>query len=278
MFRCASLLLILVAANAFQVAPSSRLVSRPTLSPSPLFRKQPTLLRMADAKADDKPFASSDELIVSTSQGLGRVSWFSWWSQVILTVVSSVTLLFARNVLLSSTGSFGTVGAPGFVFAGTGTTITCCYCIGSIRESFPNLFLFVALGIVTSALSIIWTWGSARLSRRLKRKATSRVNAANMLRRSIRVGVTLNLIGMLVTLLGAEQIIGGLAIKVLTMQGALVATSGTMPSTLQPLDILIVQANTNTLLSHFCSLVGFLWLTNDVDKLDPPSVEGDKRK
>jgi hypothetical protein len=104
------------------------------------------------------------------------------------------------------------------------------------------------------------------------------MNAANMLRRSIRVGVTLNLMGMLVTLLGAEQIIGGLAVKVLTMQGALVANSGALPSTLQPLDILIVQANTNTLLSHFCSLVGYLWLTNHVDKLDPPSVEGDRRK
>jgi hypothetical protein len=139
MIRCAAILLILVAANAFQVAPSrSRLVSRPTLSPSALFRKQPTLLRMA-IEADDKPFASSDELIVSTSQGLGRVSWFSWWSQVILTVVSSVTLLFARNVLLSSRGLSGTVGAPGFVFAGTGTTITCCHCMDSICHQFSNL-------------------------------------------------------------------------------------------------------------------------------------------
>ena len=129
-----------------------------------------------------------------------------------------------------------------------------------------------------SALSIIWTWGGARLSKRLKRKATSRINAANMLRRSIRVGVTLNLVGMLITLLGAEQIIGGLAVKVLTLQGALVTNSGTLPSTLQPLDILIVQANTNTLLSHFCSIAGFLWLTNYVHKLDPPSVEGDARK
>lgn len=138
---------------------------------------------------------------------------------------------------------------------------------------------FFLLGIVISALSIIWTWGGARLSKRLKRKAsTTRINAANMLRRSVRVGVTLNLVGMLVTLLGAEQIVGGLAVKVLTLQGALVTNSGTIPSTLQPLDILIVQANTNTLLSHFCSLAGFLWLTNYVDKLDPPSVEGDVRK
>lgn len=121
MLRCVSLLLLLLVAttDAFQVALSRRLL-QPTLSP-PL--RTICTLRMAN-NADDKVFASTDELIVSTSKGLGRVSWLSWWSQVILTVVSSVTLLFARNVLLSSKGSSNTIAAPGFVFAGTGTNTT----------------------------------------------------------------------------------------------------------------------------------------------------------
>jgi len=92
------------------------------------------------------------------------------------------------------------------------------------------------------------------------------------------VGCTINLVGMLATLLGAEQIVGALAIKVLTQSGIQVTGYGQVPPQLQPLDILIVQANTNTLLSHFCSLVGFLWMTRFIAKLDPPSVQGDARK
>lgn len=101
-----------------------------------------------------------------------------------------------------------------------------------------------------------------------------------MTRKAVKVGVTLNIVGMLVTLVGAEQIVGQLAVKVLTMQGAFgnPALMGAAAQTLQPLDILVVQANTNTLLSHFCSMVCALYLTKFVGKLDPPSVEDDERK
>jgi len=140
------------------------------------------------------------------------------------------------------------------------------------------------IGIMVSFLSIFWTWGGgARLSRRLLRRPTSKIQTANMLRRAIRVGVTLNLAGMLLTLLGAEQTIGVLAIKVLTARpwatGGMMA-AGTMDynAGLQPLDILVVQANTNVLLSHFCSLVALLYLTRYVKKLDPPSSEDKARQ
>jgi len=105
-----------------------------------------------------------------------------------------------------------------------------------------------------------------------------------MIRRAIVIGTTLNILGMLITLIGAEQIVGLLAAKVLTMQGVSpfltgnVAGGGAISAqTVQPLDVLIVQANTNTLLSHFISLVCGLILTRSVHALDPPSVEDDER-
>ena len=134
-------------------------------------------------------------------------------------------------------------------------------------------------GITLSILSIFWTWGGARLSRRLLRKNASRIKAATMIRRAITFGTSLNLLGMLVTLIGAEQIIGLLATKVLTQQGFLTGGIGNpgavATQTLQPLDILVVQANTNTMLSHFVGLVCGLYLTRNVRRLDPPSVEDD---
>ena len=100
-----------------------------------------------------------------------------------------------------------------------------------------------------------------------------------MIRRFVKVGLALNLLGMAFNLVGAGAIIGGLAIKVLSNQGVVIAGPGTIGSqTIQPLDILVVQANTNGLLSHFLSLCFFLYLDGVVSQLDPPSVEGDERK
>jgi len=144
----------------------------------------------------------------------------------------------------------------------------------------PGGFLLAGSGITLSFLSIFWTWGGARLSRRVKRKNPSRVKTASMVRRLITVGSYLNIFGIIVTLIGAEQIIGLLVAKVLTMQGAFpgggmsgVGGASLSSQTLQPIDILVVQANTNTIVSHFISLVSWLYLTRRVRELDPPTDE-----
>jgi Protein of unknown function (DUF3611) len=83
----------------------------------------------------------------------------------------------------------------------------------------------------------------------------------------------------LCTIVGAEQIVGSLAIKVLTTASyrASVLDAASPGGLLQPLDILIVQANTNTLFSHFCGLISLLYLTRKVGQLDPPSQDGKER-
>lgn len=194
-----------------------------------------------------------DALVKLVSLRMRRVSFLSWWAQVILTAVSSVTLLFTRNVLNLEANPANKIFLPNYFLAGS------------------------SIGL--SIASVFWTWASRRLSRRLLRKPTTRIQAANMLRKSIAVGTTLNLAGMALAILGAEQIIGGLAIKVLTTSTGVPAlyTGAQASSLLQPLDILVVQANTNTLFSHFCSIVAYLFLGRSIGQLDPPSVESDER-
>ena len=94
------------------------------------------------------------------------------------------------------------------------------------------------------------------------------------MRRAVRVQVTINLWGLLTTLLAAEEIVGSLAIKVLTTFGVGAAASlyNAPLLGLQPLDILVVQANTNTLLAHFVSLATALFVSDQIRKLDPPST------
>jgi hypothetical protein len=208
-------------------------------------------LGLAEEDEDERPRVKVDPLIKDTSILLRRLSWLVWWVQLILTTVASVTLLFARNVIQESNTSIKAVNSlPNFVLAGA--------------------------GIALSFGSIFWTWATRRLSGRLLKKPTSRIQAANMLRKSINVGVTINILGMLFTLLGAEQIVGVLAIKVLTTSRTVTLMESS--SLLQPLDILVVQANTNTLFSHFSSLAALLYLSKSLLKLDPPSVEGDERR
>ena len=142
----------------------------------------------------------------------------------------------------------------------------------------PSFFLS-AVAVLVSAVSILWTWGNgARLSRRLLRATTAPpavqyIQAARLVRRAVQIQVTLNLIGLLITLLAAEEIVGSLAIKVLTTFGVGAANMYNAPLMgLQPLDILVVQANTNTLLAQFISLATSLALTDQIRALDPPST------
>jgi hypothetical protein len=192
-----------------------------------------------------------DSLIYSTSKVLRSTSWFSWWSQVILTVISSITFFFARNVMDAQQNP--------------------------MQFKVASKFFLPGLGIITSSISVVWTWGQRRLSRRfLRRSNTSRVEAANLLRRVIKVGVSLNLVGLLTSILGSQYIVGTLVAKSMTSFGGVgAAAGGVVAQTLQPLDVLVVQANTNILSSHFVSLACLLWLSRMVDQLDPPSMEDD---
>lgn len=208
------------------------------------------VLKMADGEAGESLVkVKIDPIVKEASAVLRRLSWFTWWSQLILTTVSSVTLLFARNVIGAQSNAILSPSLPNFLLAGVSIGLSFC--------------------------SIFWTWANRRLARRLLRKPTTPFQAAQMLRKSIKAGVTLNLFGMLTSLISAEQIVGALAIKVLTSAPArtTVALLESSSNYLQPLDILVVQASTNTLFSHFTSLAALLFMTGLLAKLDPSNDE-----
>ncbi|GAX27601.1 hypothetical protein FisN_13Hh310 [Fistulifera solaris] len=200
---------------------------------------------------DDEDLLIIPSYLLTASKSLRRVSWFSWWSQVILTSVSGVILGFARRTLVQRNTALSTGGTSSFFLSG--------------------------IGLIVSAVSILWTWGNgSRLSRRLIRRPLPRAKAAHMLRRAVQVGVTINLVGLLVHLLAAEEIVGTLALQVLTSSSS---RNAMFPEGLvQPLDILVVQANTNSLLSHFCSLASLLFYTKQIDQVDPPQSSSIRAK
>lgn len=105
---------------------------------------------------DDSNSSIIDPIITRASLALRASSWVSWWSQLILTVVSTITFLFARNVL-ADTGGGGS----------------------SSSAKVLGKFVLPGVGIALSSLSIVWTWGQRRLARQLVRQLRKNSNNNN---------------------------------------------------------------------------------------------------
>ncbi|CAM9147744.1 unnamed protein product [Pylaiella littoralis] len=177
-----------------------------------------------------------------------QVSWVSWWAQTILSTVAFIILLFSNAV--TNRSARGNILGNGVALA--------------------------LASLACSAASICWTWGYTLKAKGWRNLGTlAEVDDAQLrMRNSLRMGLYINVAGMLLALIGAEQIVGTLVAKVLYSQGfqpsVMVGSAGAAEvaqAQFRALDVFIVQANTNTLLSHFCSLAGSLWLLARTPKL-----------
>ncbi|PXF49264.1 Protein TIC 21, chloroplastic [Gracilariopsis chorda] len=170
------------------------------------------------------------------SRALWRIGWFTWWAQLILTVIAAVILLFA------------------FVFPGI-----------NVRSAASAVGLGVSgVGVIIAFLSLFWTYGYTRLAIWLRvnqhpEKAKVRIN------RKLRFGLLFSVVGMVVLLVGLQAVVGTLLARVF---GGISATYGPAPapgglvpsaSLVQPVDILVIQACANALTGLMMALVATTW-------------------
>jgi len=188
-------------------------------------------------KSDRKSPPAALQEIALAFRGIG---WISFWTQVVLGAISAVILLFAgfsREVTVEAQRT------------GTGFGI-----------------FFAIAGVIALLVSIYWAFRYTRIAKQLQSP-----NPVNRPRKAdtvqlLRLGIIVSLSGMLLTIVGAQAIAGTLLAKTLTLPQA---TGGALlpidPSRLiRSLDMLVVQANTNTVAAHFAGLVASLWLLNRV--------------
>jgi hypothetical protein len=169
------------------------------------------------------------------------VGWISFWIQVVLAVVAAGILLFASATF----GSRGQTADPG-----TGA----------------GLFLASA-GLIAVFVSAYWAFRYTRIGGRLRGRDASKRPSPQDAIQSLRIGLIISLVGMLITLFGGQALIGALLAKALTQpQGGAVFTPGNINQYVEAFDIFIVQANTNTLLAHFAALVSTVWLFRVVNR------------
>ncbi|XP_027365759.1 protein TIC 21, chloroplastic [Abrus precatorius] len=175
-----------------------------------------------------------------TARYFKRLGSLGFWGQLVCTVVAAVILSFSVVV--------------------TG------------KVTSPATFYATASGIVAAFISVFWSFGYIRLSEKLRRTANDPTKApprADVVK-GLKNGIIMNLFGMGAAILGMQATVGLLVAKALT-SSATPYYQGISPgySPVLALDVFLVQASANTILSHFLGLVFSLELLRSVTL--PPS-------
>lgn len=169
--------------------------------------------------------------------------WTSFWVQLVLAVVAALIFLFCIPLAIPRANVVNTTNP------GTG----------------PGTF-FAISGLVALGISIYWSWRYTRVANQLQSANPNlrpkKADAMKLLRR----GLILNLVGMLLTLLGAEAINGTLLAKSISSQGVVFTDPSALSRFIQPLDIFLVLGNTHTIVAHFVGIATVLWLIDWVNK------------
>ncbi|EEF43609.1 protein TIC 21, chloroplastic [Ricinus communis] len=178
----------------------------------------------------------------STARYFKRLGSLGFWGQLVCTVVAAVILSFSIVI--------------------TG------------KISSPATFYSTAAGIAAAFISVFWSFGYIRLSDKLKKTANDPSKApprADVVR-GLKNGIVVNLLGMGAAILGMQATVGLLVAKALT-SSANPYYQGISPgySPVLALDVFLVQASANTILSHFLGLVFSLELLRSVTL---PAAEG----
>lgn len=178
--------------------------------------------------------------IQQIAQSFRLTGWISFWTQLVLTVISGITLIFAVAAGRTPTG----------VSTNPGTGV-------------GGLLTIVGIGILVFNMY----WALTRyvsVGRRLSGSKSNRPKKLDTIQ-SIRLGLMVSLVGMLLAILGAETIVGLLVGKALSQGiGGFVNTD---PSRfIQPADTFVVQASINVILAQFAGIVSALWLLNRISR------------
>lgn len=188
----------------------------------------------------DRSDSSAPPSLQQIAKAFRQTGWISFWTQLVLTVVSSLILLFAS---LTSRNPNAGPNAPG-------TSIGVLLTVG---------------GILVLGFNMYWALARyVKIGQQLRGNAAARPKKSETIQ-ALRMGLIVSLGGMLLALLGAEAIVGLLAAKAFSQSGT--GFVNVDPSKyIQPLDVLVVQASINVILAQFAAIAASLWLLNRMSR------------
>lgn len=175
---------------------------------------------------------SSVEKVVTSLQRAGIIGF---WLQIVLGVIAAVTLLFSIPSLLGNQQK-----TPG-----NGFGIFCAL-----------------LGLILLTASIIFFYRYGKISRKIANPdPTLRPKKSDTIR-IIRIGLMINLAGMFLVTVGAQALVGLVLAK--SLNRPQLAIGSDPQEFVNSIDLLIIQANTNTITAHLSGIISGLWLLNRV--------------
>ncbi|KAJ6828908.1 protein TIC 21, chloroplastic [Iris pallida] len=184
---------------------------------------------------EKEKLAQVSKRLVKTSRYFKRLGSLGFWGQLVCTIVSAVILSF--SVVIT-----GKITSPVTFYANAG-------------------------GIAAAFVSVFWSFGYIRLSERLRKAASdpSKAPPRAEVVKSLKNGIVVNLLGMGAAVLGMQATVGLLVAKALT-SSAVPFYQGIPPgqSPVLALDVFLVQASANVILSHFLGIVFSLELLRSV--------------
>ncbi len=165
------------------------------------------------------------------------VGWISLGLQLTLGAVSGVAILFST---IPSQELNDSAANPGTGF---------------------GIFLAIC-GVLVLFVSAFLAFRYTRIAKRLEDPNPSlRPKKTNTIK-ILRISLTVSVVGMFLTLLGAEAAAGLLLAKALTQPTGLAVYNP--ERIIRPLDVFVIQANINVIAAHFVGIVAALWLLKSV--------------
>ncbi|KAJ9159488.1 hypothetical protein P3X46_024995 [Hevea brasiliensis] len=224
-FPCASLSYDLLETRKLKLSFTKTNASSPV---SPAFTH-------SNDEAERAKLAQVAKRLEITSRYFKRLGSLGFWGQLICTVVAAVILSFSIVIT-------GKISSPASFYATAG-------------------------GIAAAFISVFWSFGYIRLSEKLRKTAYDPTKApprADVVK-GLKNGIVVNLLGMGAAILGMQATVGLLVAKALT-SSANPYYQGISPgyNPVLALDVFLVQASANTILSHFLGLVFSLELLRSV--------------
>ncbi|MBD2664080.1 hypothetical protein B6N60_03698 [Richelia sinica FACHB-800] len=166
--------------------------------------------------------------------------WISFWIQLVLGVISGIIILLF-GIFSQRAGSPSNNPGTGF-----------------------GVFLAIC-GLVVLGAGIYLAYRYTRIGNQLQSSNPNNRPRKLETIQILRLGLWINLGGTLVTLIGAQAIVGTLVARSISPQA--ISTQLFDPNRIiSGLDMLVVQANTNTVSAHVAGLLASLLLLNRITK------------
>lgn len=159
-----------------------------------------------------------------------------FWIQVVLGVVSAVTLALA---IVNENER----GSPG-----VGFSLFCAVC-----------------GLICLIVGICISFRYGKMATKFTTPGVTPPKKSTTIK-IVQIAIITSLAGTLVTILGAETIAGIVLSKTLSLDPGKIFNSQTNTEFVNSLDVFIIQACINIIAGHFVGIVGSLWVYIQIDK------------